>query len=595
MKKILLVALVMLLSVSFSFGRSVVPSDTGIMLAMKDELKRNMEKISIEKLQKPCYISYSIADTRIVFIRARYGSLVQVMDEPMRTQDVRVVVGNYNLNNEHYLDFNTLWSSTSYETAPIENNYNALRISLWADTDKKFKRAAESYESKVSAIQQQKLNEALPADFSTITPVKLALPRAADSFQRKEWEKTIKDISALFTSYSAIQDAEAQLHFYTAMMYFTDAEGSVVSYPFTIVALQVWAKMQAEDGEPLFDHCVYYVPSLNDLPPIKTIKEEVAAMARRLTELAKAPVFNEAYSGPVLFEGQAAAELIAQKFFADENGLCTRRKPVIASEDVLGYIQYQLENPLEARLDKKVISRSLSLTASPLLKTYEGTPLLGSLPVDMEGSVPPETLPLIENGVLKNMLNGRSPTQRVTGSNGHMHLAMEYNFSKSDIGPSVVMFDGTDKTDMPTLKRKLIDAGKEEGLDYVYIIRKLENASMLMSDQEAKSKKSASRILAIYRVRVADGSEQLMRTAELEGMSLKAFKRVIAVSDKKFAYNTMLQKTTRQYYGKETLNGIPSSFIVPTGILFEEIDLQQEKRSITPKLPVVPNPISSNK
>lgn len=592
MKKISVLLLILFAVVMNSMALSIITEDEIILNAMKLEMKRSIESLSIPSLQKPAYISYTIADSKTMCIQARLGAVIQSDDNPLRTQDVRVLVGNYAMSNENYLDFNTVWGRSSYITSPRETSMNTVRISLWMDTDSKYKRAAESYESKKSALQQQKLNEELPPDFVAVKPSSLFIPRVQHGVNKKEWEKNITELSSLFRTYSGLQSSEVALYVYATQVYFVDSEGAVVTYPLQVVALRAWATAQADDGEPLYDHVAYYTASIHELPSMKTLRSDIVSMASHLTALAKAPVFNESYTGPVLFEGQAAAEVVAQKFFADTHNMSAVRKPILASKDVASYLDTPLENTLESRIGKKVIDRGLKLTVLPKLEKFATTRLIGATHIDMEGVETSDSIVLIDNGELKTLLNGRTPTQKITASNGHMRPSLEYNFLKSDIGPSVATFESTKKMSMTELKKKMIDFAKEEGLDYVYIVRKLENRSVALSSNADNDKKTLSRPLALYRVNVATGAEELVRSADFDGFTLRAFRRVMGVADKQIAYNTLLQKKSRSYWGNTTLNGMPASFIVPEGILFEEVDLQQEKRSITPKLPIVPNPLA---
>ncbi len=595
MKKLTILILALLILVSVSFTLSIINEDEIILTAMREELKRSIASLSIDSLQKPAYISYTIADSKTMYIQARLGAIINSDDNPLRTQDVRVLVGNYGMSNENYLDFNTVWGNSSYTTSPRESSHDTVRISLWMDTDAKYKRAAESYENKISALQQQKINEALKPDFVAVKPSSFRIERTPYTINKAAWEKRIASLSAVFTEFPALQASEAALYVYATQVYFIDSEGAVVSYPLAIVAFRAWATTQADDGEPLFDHVIHYVTSIDELPSVDILRHEIRAMATHLTALSHAPIFSESYTGPVLFEGQAAAEAVIQKFFADDSSLIALRKPILASKDVASYFDSPLENTLESRIGKKIVDRGLSLTITPKRTVFEGVRLIGAMSVDMEGVETDEKIVLVENGNLVTLLNGRTPTEKIPSTNAHMRPSLEYNFLKSDIGPSVVSFDGDTPVTKEQLKKKMIDTAKEEGLDYVYIVRKLENRSVALSSNADNSKKTLTRPLALYRVDINTGAEQLMRTAEFDGFTLRAFRRVMGVSDKKIAYNTLLHKKSRSYWGTTTLNGMPSSFIVPEGILFEEVDIQQEKRSITPKLPIVPNPLTIKK
>ena len=102
----------------------------------------------------------------------------------------------------------------------------------------------------------------------------------------------------------------------------------------------------------------------------------------------------------------------------------------------------------------------------------------------MTVSVPPYELVIVENGVLRNLLNDRTITSAGQTANG---------FSS---GPGVVEVTTTHKNSDKELKEKLLAAAKAEGLDYALIIRQ---SPLLMG------------VVNIHKISVKDGKEELMR------------------------------------------------------------------------------------
>jgi hypothetical protein len=107
------------------------------------------------------------------------------------------------------------------------------------------------------------------------------------------------------------------------------------------------------------------------------------------------------------------------------------------------------------------------------------------------------------------------------------------------------------------LKQKLIDAAKEEDLEYTYIVRRLRGAN----------------IMAIYKVDVKSGNETLVRGASISDLNIKAFKRVLGASNQDFVYNT-------------TAFGPLTSYIIPDAMLFEELEVIRNN-NINHRLPYV--------
>jgi hypothetical protein len=248
-----------------------------------------------------------------------------------------------------------------------------------------------------------------------------------------------------------------------------------------------------------------------------------------------------------MFEGMAVAEALQTYFF--QSTLLASRKPVGGHGG----------NNTEMMKDKKLVSRSLTIKSLSGTKTYKGTKLDGYCPVDAEGVVPDKELILVENGVLKNMLNGRTPTKKFRNSNGHTHF--NFNYMSPQVGPGNVLFTSSEACSHGELKAKLLTAAKEEDLDYAYIVRRFRGNGPL----------------SIYRIYVADGREELLRGAILPDLNIRSYKRMLGTSNSELIYNSYKF-------------GHFSTYIAPNALLFEELEVSRNN-NITFKKPfIVPQP-----
>ncbi|MCU0858239.1 MAG: metallopeptidase TldD-related protein [Pontiellaceae bacterium] len=410
--------------------------------------------------------------------------------------------------------------------------------------------------AKLSAIGRQNLpSEELDIeDYSREQITVKNIPDVSFRIERKPWEAVANQLSALFKEYPQIFSSEVCVYFYNSVIYFRNSEGSETQYPLTVAAVKAVAYTQAADGESLYDHAVFLSPVPDDLPSLDVMKKEIREMADHLVALRNAPSFNDSYSGPVLFEGQAVAEVMAQLLFKESKGLIAKRKPIISSPDVLQRIgSSDIENPLEIRMGKKIMSRDLTIKDIPSLKEFNGQKLAGSFEVDADGVTPQNELMLVDQGVLKTLLNGRSPTQGIKKSTGHQRLALSLGGVSPSLGPSVVSVTSANALTYEELKKKLIAAAKEEDLNYAIIIRKFESpgAGVVKDDQSSyfmgggRNEKPMSRALYVYKVSVHDGSEQLIRTVEVENISIRSFKRIMGAVKEQLVYNTKLVHTMR--------------------------------------------------
>jgi len=579
--------------------------------AMQDEMNRNMSNLKLDKLKSPYYLSYLITDAYLYSVEAQLGALVKTLDKPLRNQETSVLVGNHQRNNLNFINENKLFGYYGGSfTIPmtLENNYDAVRRSLWVETDGQYKEAAEMIEAKLAAINQQNIPEEEKnlADFSSIPPLDKIVPSPKITFDKVKIETLAKNLSAVFLNYPHLTKSGVNTYIFTADALFINTEGVKYKVPFSLVCIRVYAEAVATDGEPLMDYINFYFKTPDQISALEVLKPQVNQMATLLTQLRTAPVIQETYSGPVMFEGEAVGEIVSQCFVDNPNGLLAARKPFVSNPMLLQrYGQYlPKENKLEQLTDKKVISREFSVAAIHNQKTYNGTPLIGYYEVDVQGVVPASKTMLIEDGVLKALLTDRTPTMKNGSSNGHFCFAISDGALTGTLGSGVLEFTSTETMSYAALKEALIAAAKEEDYEYAYIVRKIANPMAGVPGLSAfvpysnTGAFSVSRPIYIYRITVKDGMEELVRSAKIADLSLKSFKRIVGVADTQEVYNT-LQKGKNggfsTWNSRFALVGAPASFIVPKAIVFQELEVEKDKDIVLKKETIVPSPMLSGR
>ena len=579
--------------------------------AMQDEMNRNMSNLKLDKLKSPYYISYLITDAGLYSVEAQLGALVKKIEKPLRKQETSVLVGNHQQNNLNFINENKLfgWYGASFSIPlTLENDYNAVRRSLWVETDVQYKEAAELIEAKLAAIKQQNIpeDELNLADFSNVSPLQKTTPSSKITLDKTKIETLTKNLSAVFSKYPELTKSGVISYIYTADALYLNSEAIKYKVPFSLVCVRVYAEAIATDGEPLMDYINLYFNTVDQIPTFEVLKPQVEQMGALLTQLRTAKPIQESYSGPVMFEGEAVGEIVSQCFVDNPNGLLAARKPMVSNPMLLQrYGQYlPKENKLEQLTDKKVISRELSVSAVCNKNTLNGTPLIGYYSIDAQGVEPAAKTVLIEDGVLKALLTDRTPSMKNLKSNGHNSFAISDGALTSTLGSGVIELTSTETKSYAELKKALIAAAKEEDYEYAYIVRKMANPmagvpglSAFVSSLNTGTF-GISRPVYIYRINVADGTEELVRSAKIADLSLKSFKRIVGVADTQVVYNT-LQKGKEggfsTYRSAFTLVGAPASFIVPQAIVFQELEVEKDKDIVLKKEPVVPNPFLSKK
>jgi hypothetical protein len=551
-------------------------NDEVIFIAASDELSRNITNLNLGKYKPPFFIGYRLSYSNILSIKASLGSIIHSEESKGKSPNVRLMVGDYSLNDENFVSGSKSYSSGSfYLPLPIENNYSAIRRSLWIMTDRVYKSSIEKYEQKLTALKQQNKEESEQLDdYSKIAPVNMVIKSDQIKYERSKWETTTKDLSGIFNTYPQIAASSVILYCLNGSFYYVTNEGTKIKQPCSIACLLVNANAQAIDGEPLKDHLLYFALTPDQLPPIEKIRQEIKQMANNLTSLCKAPVIEDSYSGPVLFEGDAVAEVFLQRLFG-VNGLVASREPVYAVErQEQGSI-----NKFDNKVNQRICAENLTIKATPRLKLFNNIPLIGNFEIDAEGVLPKDELTLVDKGILKTLLNDRVPASKVKESNGYCRYTIGGNTQKA---PGVINVTYHNGLSMDSIRSVSLKEAKKNGFDYLYVIRKVEvpNMGMIesMSNEEGRSL-PLSKPIDIYKVSVKTGEETLVRSTVISDFPLTSFKHIIQGSNSQVVYNTLK-------------GSVPVSFIVPQALLFDDISIEKD-RGTRPKLPLVPNPVTN--
>ncbi len=510
--------------------------DKIIFQAMQDELKRSMDQLTYERFDKPFFISYTITDVNSLNILGSLGAIIRSSETPLRAKAVRLLVGNYEINDETVDNDIFSFPEANEIDLPMENDYLGIRRAFWVTTDNVYKNAARHYDKNKATLAEQKksLDELPHRTFSKVPPVQKIITSPLIAVNKAALDTYIRDISALFKSNMRINASSVVLTFINGHDYFVNSEGTRVKTPQSLAMLQITAQYLTDKGESAFEQMVHYAVSPDKLPTPERMRSEVNTMLTRLDKTSATRPFDDDYSGPVLFVGDASGEVLASTLFSDREGL-------IASNNLPNLSGYRYENTgLDSKIGKPVLSESMTIRMTPHKKKYGDTDLLGAFEVDDEGVEPVNDLLVVENGVLKSMLHDRSILLRGQVANGY------------GSGPGVVSVNVKTGETVQALKEKLIAKAKSDGLDYALIVRELPVGKL--------------GLVNVYRVSLADGKEELLRSAGIAGLTFRELKKLMSASTESMVYHTQVRGTSG--------TGI-ASFIVPSAILLEEVNVRR--------------------
>jgi hypothetical protein len=351
------------------------------------------------------------------------------------------------------------------------------------------------------------------------------------------------------------------------------------------------AGTQAADGAPLHDFLAAYGHSIDDLPSPRELEGRALAMGQRLEKLRSAPLVDH-YNGPVLFEGQAAAELFSQVIAP---ALLATRLP-LSDTPQFGLFSASLENPYQDRLGGRVLPDFLSVADDPTLSRYQDEALLGASRVDDDGAPARRTV-LVENGTLKTLLATRDPIAGVTQSTGSRR--------GGTVAPSNLLVTATQGLPDEAMKAKLLSLVKERGRPFGIVVERLSNPmageaqdvmmSLMTSIMPGQGGEGPTRLaLVAYKI-FPDGHEELVRNVAIDGVTTASFKDVVAASTSSRVYTTPFLSVKSSMFsifmgGSPAEAAAPLVSLVVPSLLFDDVTLKRPMSEI-PKLPLSSRPV----
>jgi hypothetical protein len=544
--------------------------------AMEQEIYRNLKELHLEGMKDPFYIASNVADVNLFSIHSSLGALIRLSESPTRIAfNNQVLVGDFNTNNLNFS--NPKASSYFYQTMsilPQDNSVPEIKRRLWNSFDRGYKLSAELFESKQSTLKSKTQEDdavGLP-DYTSSQKVLVEKPEIAVNIDNQRLIAYSNAISAAFKPYKSLTGSWVRLVGYKANVYFSNSEGSKASYPSSVLRVVVQAETQAANGEVFELYKIYHALSEADLPLKEELIKDARMLAETLAKLKEAPIFDDVYNGPVLFEGEAACEAVRKTmFYARNDNLCAVRKQVTGNTGMNPTVQTRVS--ADDRIDKKVAAEGLNVVAKPQMQNYNGIQLVGTYPIDMEGIVPSQETILIENGILKNLLCGRTPTVKMKQSNGH--LRVPFSTLSQMVVPSVIEVDFNAAYPKDELRKKLIEMAKAEGLNYALVVRMM---TPNLSD-----------LKLVYSIDVNTGQEKLIRSAGFKGLTMNDLRKIVGAGNQKIVLNTTAGEDLAHRF--DYPNGCPATFITPDAFLFKEIEITKVLKPNMAKLPIVKNPM----
>jgi predicted Zn-dependent protease len=461
---------------------------------------------------------------------------------------------------------------------------------IWLLSDAAYKRAVNVFAKKKAAFQNRSADESLP-DFSREKPVERVLPvAAAPSQAASEWIERGRQISAVFLSAPQIHSSEVTVIEERGRRYYVNSEGFKTVTPIGVAALRVVADTQKADGAVVRDFFEVVERNLQDMPPVADLVARTREFASRLAS-ARAAKVGDDYTGPVLLERGAGAQLIALTLAP---ALLALRAPE-ADNPALSRATQGVVSPFLSRIGSRVMAEGLSVADTPSLTQFAGRPVAGAYVLDDEG-VAARDVTLVENGRLVTLLTSRVPQRNLLQSNGHGR--------GGSVQPGVLQVTSASAVAASASKTSYLELLKTQGRPFGYIVRSLANPTALLgsavdvaelvallggSSGGPGAAPAGPLIPQIVKV-TPDGAEEVVRGMRFGALTPNVFRAVLGASEERVLHNYRASPAVSPVPGSLG-GGLATVSVIAPSFIIDDLEIQRV-RDVAQKPPAVPSPLA---
>ncbi len=533
-----------------------------VMNALVKELNRSFSGLKTAEKVPLYYLAYEATVSRLGRLSSKLGSINYEDRDKSARLDVDMRVNAMELDNTHQVKDNMSWTMQRQSDAmplTLDGDEDALRARIWEYTDKVYKREQERF-AKV------KMNKAVTAaeddpspDFSAAKPEQFYGTTELAEPDLEAWRARLKRHSAALAPHPFIYDSGVSLSYENENRYFVSSEGTRLKSGNNYITLAYRLTSRTTDGMDLTRHMTYFGDSFDDLPSEDKVAADLELSVKELALLREAPVL-EPYSGPAILNAKAAAvyfhEIIGHRLEGSSQKL----------EDS--------GQTFAKKVGQKITSDIVTLYDDPSLKEYKGVPLRGHYLYDNEG-VAGQRVSLIEKGVLKNFLMGRSPIRGFTSSNGHGRRSSGFA-PVSRMGNTIVEASVT--VPYAELRRQLIEECKKQNKPFGLVFSDIYGGFTNPGRGSGQTFKVLP--LLVYRVYADGRPDEMVRGADIVGTPITSLSKVAAAADDFGVFNGDC--------GAES-GWVPVSGVSPS-LLISEMEVEKSDKS-QQKPPVLKPPL----
>ncbi len=526
---------------------------------MDQELNRTMAALG--KLDPAAYfVGYTVTETQRAEVMGSNGALLSSQEARTRWLEVSVRVGSYELDSTRKVgDRGSPFSASSGSQVPIEDDAAVLRRTIWLETDRQYRAAAEAL-IKIKTGKEVKVEtaEGQAPDFSREKPQAFSSSRVAFTLDRRPWEEKVRLYTRAFRGSPAILNSIVTFSALAQNQYQASSEGTRLQFGELRYRLELFIQGKAPDGMDINRYYNFDWIDPAEQPGDKAVLAEVKQMQHELEALVAAPLV-EPYAGPALLTGRAAAVFFHEVFGHRAEG--HRQKDITEGQT------------FARKVGEKILPEFLSIYDDPTTRRVGSVELLGYYRYDDEG-MQAERVKLVDQGVLRSFLMSRSPLVGFPRSNGHGRRQIGFN-PVSRQGNLIV--ESHRQVTNAQLRQKLIEEIKRQGKPFGLLIDDIAGGFTFTGRGQPQAFQVLP--LVVFKVYPDGRPDELVRGVDIVGTPLVSLTKIMATGDTPEVFNG--------YCGAES-GSVPVAAVSPA-ILISEMEVQKKETS-TDKPPILPPP-----
>ncbi|HBB66303.1 MAG: hypothetical protein A2X28_10590 [Elusimicrobia bacterium GWA2_56_46] len=560
MRKILLIAAVAMCSGQV---RAQDAKNDVLLNAMASELTRSYDKLKNAEKAPLHYIGYEVYDKRSYSVYAVEGAIYGENDNGNRSFDVDVRVGDKTLDNTHEVKGDNAGASSknqAYGSVPLEADADAIRSKLWVLTDTNYKSALDQYakvkmNKSVTAEEEDKSD-----DFSASSGAVFYERAQFPVFDRKKIAEMTRRLSEKFKKYDFIYNSYAGFSVEVINRYMVNSEEARIVTGNTYMRVMYSLSSRTPDGMDIERFRSYDFDVPEDLPAEETVLKDIDNSIAELAALRSVPA-SEPYSGPAILDSRAAGVFFHEIFGHRAEG--HRQKSEESGQT------------FTKKVGQLIMPDFLTVYDDPTIHDLNGQFLRGYYKYDDE-AVRAERAVLVDKGVLKGFLMGRSPIKGFPVSNGHGRRSPGHG-TVARQGNLIV--ESSKKVPYAELRARLIEEVKKSGKSYGLIVKDI-SGGFTITRRSLPQTFSVQANLA-YKVYPDGRPDEAVRGLNIIGTPLQTFARIMLTADDLIPFEGSC--------GAES-GWVPNSGISPS-LLFSELETEKVQKS-NAKPPVLKPPFT---